>query len=64
MNCFLCNDDITERPSVRVSFDGSIADVCDSCIEKADMDEPLDVALDMAMNREGDPAFNGAFNAW
>jgi len=64
MTCFLCHDDITERPSVRVSFDGSIADVCDSCIEKADMDEPLDVALDMAMNREGDPAFNGAFNAW
>lgn len=55
--CHFCERDTTEYPSVLVDFEGAIADVCDDCMAQAD--EP-----DMDMperDREGDPAFNGAF---
>lgn len=57
MNCALCDIDVTERPSVLVDFEGGIAEVCDSCIEKADpeVEERLDFL------REGLPEFTGVF---
>ena len=58
--CILCDADVTERPSVRVDFEGRVEEVCTDCLEKAD--EP-DIQV-RPFDREGDPAWNGAFNAW
>ncbi len=60
--CFICHRTapITHGTYVRVGWpDGSVQDVCDDCVEKADRDEPLDEELDL--NPEGDPTRNGAF---
>lgn len=59
MNCWFCERDVTEYPSVLVDFEGLPAEVCTDCLEKADTDEPAPPVRD----REGDPYFNGSFAA-
>lgn len=61
-DCWLCHDVIPDGMYVVVNVEGTVRDICDTCMEKADEGDDLTERLDL--NREGDPAFNGAFNAW
>lgn len=45
--CFLCHADISHGDYVRVGWpDGSVRDVCDTCVSRADDSEPLEEYLD------------------
>lgn len=65
--CWICRRTLgwNDHDWTRVATpDGSVHDVCDPCMEKADTDEYLDETLDMTeddFNVEGQPEFNGSF---
>jgi hypothetical protein len=41
VTCWLCHRDTTDLHSrLIVLFDGRLVEVCDICVEKADLDEP------------------------
>ena len=46
--CWLCKraEPIKHGTYVRVVFDGDVVDVCDDCLEKADVTETLDMGDD------------------
>ena len=66
LRCGICDRDTSDGLYINVSkADGSVERVCDLCVERAD--EGLTTGLDYTedeINREGEPAFNGAFDRW
>lgn len=46
-SCFLCRSDISNGDYVRVSWpDGSVRDICSTCVSRADDRESLEERLD------------------
>ena len=60
--CYWCDRDTSDGAYVNVSTDRGVIRCCDICWEKGD--EGVDIPLDYTEDREGQPEFNGALNAW
>jgi hypothetical protein len=47
VTCWLCKRDVTDEHSVLwITHNGLLIEVCDECMTRADLDEPVEVGID------------------